>query len=231
MEDAEYVEREIILEKGDVLFLYTDGVTEAMNHQMELFSEQRLVDVLNKNQNVSVRRLLGAVKKELDKYRDGAEQADDITMLALKIGEEETQIFEFNDSTKKLTLDAKAENLAEVIGFINDELEKSSFSADAINEIDIAAEEIFMNIVNYAYKPETGKADIYVKISNNAIIRFEDTGREYNPIEQAEPELNKSPASRDVGGLGIFMVKNIMDDIEYTRDGDKNILIITKNHS
>jgi anti-sigma regulatory factor (Ser/Thr protein kinase) len=62
------------------------------------------------------------------------------------------------------------------------------------------------------------------------LIKFEDTGREYNPIEQADPDLNKSPSSRDIGGLGIFMVKNIMDDIEYSRDGDKNILIITKNH-
>ena len=231
MEDAKYSEEEIVLEKGDILYLYTDGVTEAMNHKMELFGEQRLVDVLNKNKDTSLRRLLGAVKKEIDKFRNGAEQADDITMLALKIGEEEKQIIEFDDSTKKLTLEAKPENLEEVINFINDELEKSSFSIDAINEIDIAVEEIFMNIVNYAYKPETGKTDIYINITDKVILKFEDTGREYNPIEQAEPELNKSPAVRDIGGLGIFMVKNIMDDIEYTRDGDKNILIITKNRS
>jgi sigma-B regulation protein RsbU (phosphoserine phosphatase) len=231
MQDAEYSEEEIVLEKGDILYLYTDGVTEAMNPKMELFSEQRLVDVLNKNKNVSLRRLLGAVKKEIDRFRDGADQADDITMLTLKIGEEDKQMFEFDDATKKLILDAKPENLAEVIDFINDELEKFSYSTDAINEIDIAAEEIFMNIVNYAYKPETGKVHIYIKITDKVILKFEDTGREYNPIEQAEPELNKSPATRDVGGLGIFMVKNIMDDIEYTRDGEKNILIITKNHS
>jgi sigma-B regulation protein RsbU (phosphoserine phosphatase) len=231
MENAEYIEEEIILEKGDTLYLYTDGVTEAMNPQIELFGEQRLIDVLNKNKDASVRKLLGAVKNELELFRNKTEQTDDITMLALKIGEEdEIQTFDFDDSTKKLSVDAVPENLALVIKFLNGEMEKAAYSKDVINEIDIAAEEIFMNIANYAYKPGTGKADISINLSNKTVIKFEDTGGEYNPIEQADPDLNKSPSTREIGGLGIFMVKNMMDDIEYTRDGDKNILIITKNH-
>jgi sigma-B regulation protein RsbU (phosphoserine phosphatase) len=229
MENAEYTEEEIILEKGDTLYLYTDGVTEAMNPQIELFGEQRLVDILNNNKDASVRKLLGAVKSEIDLFRKDAEQADDITMLALKIGEyEEVKQFEFDDS-RKISVDAVPENLASVIKFLNGELEKAAYSADTINEIDIAAEEIFMNIVNYAYKPGTGKADIYISLKNKAVIKFEDAGREYNPIEQADPDLNKSASTREIGGLGIFMVKNMMDDIEYSRDGEKNILIITKN--
>ena len=230
MEDAKYTEQEIILEKGDVLFLYTDGAPETMNPQMELFSEQRLVDVLNKNKDVTAKKLIKAVKNELNQFRCKEEQADDITMLALKITEEkEIQYLNKDEEIKKLSIDAKHENLHEVIDFVNKELEKTGCSPESINEIDIAVEEIFMNIVNYAYKPNTGKVHISVYITDKTIIRFEDTGRPYNPLEQESPDLDTNAASREIGGLGIFMVKNIMDYMEYSRLDDKNILIITKN--
>jgi len=221
MENAKFAENEIFLENGDTLFLYTDGVTEAMNMQLELFSEERLVDVLNKNKNTAVKGLLDIVKRELDAFREDAEQADDITMLALNITDKK--------EIKQMELEAKPENLNEALNFINNELRLAGFKPDNTNEIDIAVEEIFMNIANYAYKPESGSACIYIDTFEKISIIFEDSGRPYNPLEQAPPDLEIPPAKRDIGGLGVFLVKKIMDNVEYERRDGKNILKITKN--
>jgi len=84
-EGTPYTEQELMLSAGDVLYLYTDGVTEAMNNSLKQFSAERLLETLNRNKNCPVERLLLQLKKEIDLFADGAEQADDITMLALEI--------------------------------------------------------------------------------------------------------------------------------------------------
>ena len=235
IEEAKYTEEQIVLEKGDVLFLYTDGVTEAMNNDKDLFSEQRLNDALDKNSDAAPKALLSAIKGEIDVFAEGAEQADDITMLALRITDPEQPVSreleaDSCDAMKELRLEAKVENLAKVLAFINEELEKTSYTHDLRSEICIAAEEIFVNIASYAYAPDTGSASIFISIKDKTVIRFEDTGRPYNPLEQAEPNLDKNPSNRGIGGLGVYLVKKIMDTVEYARTENKNILKITKNH-
>jgi len=219
MKNTQYKENEILIEPGDVLYLYTDGITEAMNGKKELFGEQRLLETLNSNKDFPPIELLSAVKRNVDIFADGAEQADDITMLAIKI----------ND-VKELKIEAKTESLDDVINFITAELEKSGYPTHLINEICIAAEEIFMNITDYAYKPDGGNACISISTKGKTVIRFEDTGRPYNPLEQKPPDLEKPVFEREIGGLGVFMVKKIMDTVEYSRVGGKNILVLTKNH-
>jgi len=224
MKNAQYKEIEIFIKPGDVLYLYTDGVTEAMNGKKELFGEKRLLEVLNSNRDLAPNELLSAVKREVDKFADGAEQADDITMLAIKVNDVA------DNSVKDIKIEAKTEYLDEVIKFITGELEKIGYPTHLINEICIAAEEIFINIVDYAYKPDSGSAFISISTKGKTVIRFEDTGRNYNPLEQQPPDLEKPLHEREIGGLGILMVKKIMDTVEYSRVGGKNILVITKNH-
>jgi len=225
MENARYKEKEIILEPGDVLYLYTDGVTEAMNGKKELFGEQRLVAALNNaDRDYPPKELLSAVKREVDKFADGAEQADDITMLAIKINDA------VENSVKKMEIEAEIENLDDVINFISAELEKIEYSSSIKNEICIAVEEIFLNIANYAYKPDNGNVCISISVKEKTVIKFEDTGRPYNPLEQPSPDLEKPLNEREIGGLGIHMVKNIMDNVEYSYIENKNTLTITKNH-
>ena len=84
MEDMVYRQEKIILSEGDALYLYTDGVTEAMDTQSNLFSEERLQDILNVNRESDLGELLACIKSEIDAFADGAEQADDITMLAMR---------------------------------------------------------------------------------------------------------------------------------------------------
>ncbi|MCL2210504.1 MAG: SpoIIE family protein phosphatase [Treponema sp.] len=225
-ENAKYREDEIYLKDGDAIYLYTDGVTEAMNNNKELFGEQRLKDALNKDSSASPFELLCAVKNEVDNFSAGAEQADDIAMLALSIGKD------CREPAGKITLNAELENLQSLIAFLNGELEKNGYNYDEKNKIEIAAEEVFMNIVKYAYDPSDENRKISITTSGSIVnrmikITFEDAGRPYNPLETPPPDLQKPLADREIGGLGVHMIKTIMDKVEYTRLNDKNILVIT----
>jgi len=226
-EDAKYNDEEIYLENGDTIYLYTDGVTEAMNNNKELFGESRLKDALNNYRDASPYDLLHAVKDEVDIFCAGAEQADDIAMLALSIGKKT------GETGRNITLNAKLENLPILIAFLEDELLKNEFTKEEINKIEIASEEVFTNIVKYAYDSSHKPDQIIISTSSSMInrgikIRFEDTGKPYNPLETPVPDFDKPIAEREIGGLGVHMVKTIMDKIDYTRVNDKNILIITK---
>ena len=223
MENIEYREEELYLKPGDVLYLYTDGITEAMSHDMELFGEQRLVDALNKNKDCYPQDLLQAIKRDVDNFADGAEQADDITMLALKISENP------DNPVKKMKLQAKVENLSRIIDFVNRELGNKNCSSDVQDMINVAVEEIFVNIANYAYESDAGDVTMSVSVADKAVIKFEDTGKHYNPLECADPNLEADIFSREIGGLGIYLVKKLVDSIEYFRINDKNVLTITKN--
>jgi len=248
MEQTEYFEEEIYLEAGEKLFLYTDGVTEAMNKSLELFGEERLLDTVNKNTNKSVQGLLDAVKSEVDNFTQGAEQADDITMLVLSITDEKKSAKEENKNNesgldfKVFKTTANSSNLEKVINFIDKELSQKNYSNEIKNEICIAVEEIFMNIVNYAFInkapssnaeceiPNYQNKEVIIKISVNqkTIISFEDKGIPYNPLEQADPDIEKPIKEREIGGLGIFMVKKLMDSMEYSRVNGVNTLVLTK---
>ena len=129
--------------------------------------------------------------------------------------------------TKKLEAEADVKNLNTVLSFINAEL--PSHPPKLRNHIDVAVEEIFVNISNYAYKPDKGGVTVHISTGQNISIKFEDNGREYNPLEQEEPDLDGPLTEREIGGLGILLVKRLMDDVKYARVENKNILVITKN--
>lgn len=135
------------------------------------------------------------------------------------------------NNMKKITVPAKTEELDRVLDFVNETLEGTDCSMRIQTQIDIAVEEIFVNIANYAYNPEIGKAEIVVEITEKPVtvaITFEDSGVPYNPLEKQDPDITLNAEERDIGGLGIFMAKKSMDDIEYTYRDGKNILTIKK---
>jgi len=221
MEDMVYEQDRIILEPGDVLYLYTDGVTEAVNRDNELFGNSRLLAELNKYKDSTLTELLTGIKDEIDRFSAGAEQADDITMLALKIGRKKS-------AWKEIRLDAVVDNLDRVLDFVNSELNAHGCDLKVRTQINIAVEEIFVNIANYAYKPEIGEVTIRLAVDEEIVIEFEDRGMPYNPLETKEPDINKPAEEREIGGLGIFMVKKIMDGIEYKNVDNKNVLTLRK---
>ena len=127
---------------------------------------------------------------------------------------------------------AVKEELDNVIKFINNEIEKD-VDKKTLMKIDVVIEEIFVNIASYAYKKEEeGFANISIKNENNKIvITFEDTGIPFNPLLKENPDITLSAEKREPGGLGIYMMKKMMDNVEYMYKDNKNILIIEKNIS
>ena len=132
---------------------------------------------------------------------------------------------------EKLTIDATVENLAQVTEYITSSLEEKDCSIKIIMQMELVIEEIFVNVASYAYRPNVGPVTICKEIEDapQAIkITFIDGGVEYNPLEHKDPDINADIEERDVGGLGIFLVKKNVDDISYERKDGKNILTLKK---
>ncbi len=131
---------------------------------------------------------------------------------------------------KKLEIKALTENLSEVLAFIDKELEAADCSMKTQMQIDIAVEEIFVNIANYAYSPEVGTAVITIDVTDDAfVIGFSDCGIPYDPLAKPDPDITLSAEERSIGGLGIYMVKKSMDDVIYEYRDGQNILTFKKD--
>ena len=224
MDGIKYKEYEIKLSKGDTIFLYTDGVTEATNAGNELFGNDRLVNALNKKDDCSTEELLACVKSEIDKFVGDAPQFDDITMMALQ--------YFGGSKMNELTIDATVESIGKVTDFVNEQLESCNCPMKAQMQIDVAIDELFSNIAHYAYNPDVGPATVRVEVANDplsVIITFIDNGKPYDPLAKADPDVTLSAEERGIGGLGIFLVKKTMDDISYEYKNGQNILTIKKN--
>lgn len=133
---------------------------------------------------------------------------------------------------KEITIEAAIENIEKVTDFINAELEALECPIKAEMQIDVAIDELFGNIAHYAYSPETGKAVVRFEVVKEplaVIITFIDNGKPFNPLAQVEPDTTLSAEERQIGGLGIFLVKKTMDSIEYEYKDGKNVLMIKKS--
>ena len=133
---------------------------------------------------------------------------------------------------KELTIAAKVENIEAVTDFVNEQLEALDCPMKAQMQIDIAVDELFGNIAHYAYNPVIGQATVRVEVTQDplaVVITFIDNGVPYDPLAKADPDTTLSAEEREIGGLGIYMVKKTMDDITYEYQDGKNILKIKKN--
>ncbi len=132
---------------------------------------------------------------------------------------------------RELTLDATVENLPQVLALLEETLEAAECPLKTQMQINVAAEEIFVNIAHYAYAPETGKATVDIEITREpaeATIRFSDGGKPFDPTAKADPNVALPAEQRDIGGLGIFMTKKLMDEVTYAYRDGKNVLTLKK---
>lgn len=132
---------------------------------------------------------------------------------------------------KELTIAATVENIGTVTDFVDEQLEALDCPVKAQMQIDIAIDELFGNIAHYAYHPEVGNATVRVEVTEKplaVIVTFIDRGVPYDPLNAAEPDITLSAEDRQLGGLGIYMVKKSMDEISYEYKDGKNILSIKK---
>ena len=126
----------------------------------------------------------------------------------------------------ELSVEANVENLDTVLEFVNERIEHCPMKIQS--QIGIVVDEVIANVSAYAYNPRVGDVTVRIKVDDCVTIEFEDGGVPYNPLNADDPDITLDADEREVGGLGIFMVKNIMDSVEYKRDGNKNILTIKK---
>ena len=216
MEGIKYRKNELQLLPGDKLYLYTDGVTEATDNNTELYGEQRLLDFVNSFENIEPESLCKLIKSDVDKFVGTAPQFDDITMLAINfdaiLGDESISVVP-NPASHS------------IVGTFADSLSaKLEIVPKIANKINIVFDEIYTNIVNYS---NASFANISYSIDGGKLcISFTDNGVPYNPIEASEPDITLSANDRQIGGLGIFMVKKMTESMNYEYADGKNVLTL-----
>lgn len=224
--DLPYLERKVTLRAGDTLVLYTDGVTEAKSPDDEEFGDDRLVDLLStlggKSSDVIIERVLEA----LGEFVSGGPQADDITCLAFHCRQAVAQI-ERHVTTFENTLTEVPRLLAEVERFGS----AVGASREVIFNLSLGLDEIFTNVVSYGYGDSfRHEINLILEYDGQAITaRLDDDGKPFDPLALAPPpDIDSSIEDRAIGGLGIHLVRNLMDEVHYNREGRRNQMTLVK---
>lgn len=222
-DDAKFEIYETTLNSGDIIYTYTDGVTEAINADNEMYGEEKLYDCLNDIEETDPTIIAKKVKSSIQNYTNSIPQSDDITML----------IFKYNgvqNSIKTFKQKANLENYKLFCSWLNDACREWDINNDLKNKLEVCAEEIFANISFYAYPEKNGIFEAKLeKSENNIVFEFTDVGIAYNPLDTPKPDISLNPEKRPIGGLGIFMVKEMADDTNYKRENNKNIFTLSFN--
>lgn len=202
---------------GDILFQCSDGVTEANDCDGALYGEERLKRILELFGTNEPQDIINAVWNDICTYEGIAEQFDDITMLALR----------FNGSLgKNQTWCATPciERMPDVINFMEDALRRETVCQSDRAKLLVAVDELYSNICRYSRATEAKIA--CHAVSQYVQIVFEDNGIVFNPLESDMPDITRNVDEREIGGLGIYMVRTMMDEVEYEYADGKNRLTI-----
>jgi len=224
--DAVFQDYQIQLQKGSKIFVYTDGVPEASNQQGKL-GREKTVEILRNFEDDSPTEILREMQKEISKFTGNSEQFDDVTMLCLEYKGADKDRKEFSYTYK-----AEIKNVPSMISPILDALKADDVDKKITYKVNLALEEVLTNVCSYAYGDEGGDIIIKSDISINPheiTIHIIDEGKEFNPLEAKDPDLEASAEDRKIGGLGIFITKNIMDEVSYLREDGKNVLTMKKS--
>lgn len=221
-----YVTQKMILEKGTKLFLYTDGVTEAENPLKELYSDARLKDVLA-IAGGNARDIVESVKSSVDTYAAGTEQSDDITILCLKCNATDDCRREFE---KELHLVNDLSEIAKLPLLVGEFASEFNLSDESVFNFNLVLEEAVTNVVMYAYpEGKCASIEIVAKCDGNSVtFVISDSGKPFDPTMVPDADVTLPAEERRIGGLGIFLIRQIMDSVEYRRNGGKNILVMSK---
>ena len=219
--DYEYKAQTTHIHFGDVLFLYTDGLTEAENRLHEQFGEERMIQELKtakrKLKGERPRELVEQMLASVDAFVDGAEQSDDLTMLAIRY--------------QRPALEMR--NDIEQIPTLSEWIEELGLPVELNMPINLALEETVTNVMLYAYPGKSGHVFVefvenYAGEDRELVFTIMDCGIPFDPTKQAEADTTLSVEERPIGGLGIFLVRQLMDEVSYRREDDQNVLTLVK---
>ena len=216
MPEAKYKSFEITLRPGDTLFLYTDGITEAVNPTLELFGDKRLEDAVAKASS----HICTDVEADVLKFANGAEQADDMTMLSLK--------YRGAPITREKTVPVSLVTMPDVSGFLGEVLHAADCPQKFIAELQIANDEIISNIVKFSGAKEVTLRIDHVPVVNIWRLSYIDDGAPWNPMTVAEPDTTIPVEDRPTRGLGVLLYKKLADQVRYVRENDQNVIQLRK---
>lgn len=214
LETTKYRKYEIDLNPGDGIYLYTDGVTEANNIDSNLYGEDRLYKKINEISDMSTEDICLGIEKDVAEYAEGAEQSDDITMLCFKMN--------YAQSSNNIIVYPDSNALNSVNDFLLDKLSTINVSKNILNKIQICNDEIYSNVMNYS-----GASTLDVKFALNneqLVLTYKDNGRPYDPCSREDPDTSLALKDREIGGLGIYMVKKMCKSLDYKYDDNHNVL-------
>lgn len=225
MPGFEFTEQEADIRYDDAIFLYTDGVTEAENIHHELFGEERMIKVLHTRRSASEQ--MACVADAVREFRGEAAQSDDITVLFIHyLGKEES-----GDKVLRINFDNDISQIPRLEGFIEEVREATGIDAGLAMSLNLALEEAVTNVMMYAY-PEGSSGSVNLKaILKEECVEFVlwDKGIPFDPTAAPEADTTLGVEERAIGGLGIHLVRNIMDSISYENKNGMNILTMIKN--
>ncbi len=229
-----YTDYEFDIEEGGGFFVYTDGVTEATNTEDQLFGADRMLSALNEKAMDDPKELLANVSMRAMEFAGEAPQFDDMTMIGFTwLGREGGGGAADAVIRQEIILSADIRELDKLNEFLEVQAEHAGCPMRTLMKIQVSAEEIFTNIASYAYPDGQGSAEIVSEITEEdgvpvMTVRFSDSGEPFDPLAMPDPDITAPAEDRDIGGLGIFMVKETMDNVEYRYENGRNILTISK---
>ena len=223
--EMSFTEQECDLSCGTGLFLYTDGLNEAENAYHQLFGEERMMAALKSG--LESRQQIAAMTDAVHAFVAGAEQSDDLTMLYIRFMN--SQITE--ETERHLILHNDIQQIPQLAEFVESVADIAKLDVGMTMSLNLALEEAVTNVIMYAYPPGSdGLVDVEAVIREKE-LRFilSDSGVAFDPTAAPEADITLDVSERPIGGLGIFLVRNIMDEVTYTRSDDgKNILTMIK---
>ena len=229
MNGFEFSEQEAQMNAGETLFLYTDGLTEAENSKHDLFGEDRMFETAAQWQSdMTAEQQIEAMQTAVDTFVGNALQSDDLTMFAIRFlcRSQKTNQQPVTSGHYSLVMRNDIQQIPTLAEWID-----SLGLPQALNmPINLALEEAVSNVMLYAY-PENKSGQVLVEADKSAaqvIFTISDSGIPFDPTQQEEPDITQSAEERPIGGLGIFLVKQTMDEVSYERKDNKNILKLIK---
>lgn len=224
-----FKESAIQLNPGDELFLYTDGVTEADNRRRELFGKDRLQAVLNQSRAVSVLDRLGDVMHAVRAFAGDAPQADDITMLGLRYhgvapSDVAARVFRQTMPNRLMAIPTLQMAFEQYVA-------QWARAKPLIPTLNMALDDLLNNVVQYAFPNDPTEHHIEVEgevRDECVVLTITDDGIPFNPLTVAPPDLSVLLHEREIGGLGIHLVRSMFDEVAYHRNVGRNVLTVKK---
>ena len=227
-DDVEYGVQQVRMEADTTLFLYTDGVTEARNALRRQFGLPRTIDALREciAQHSHPEDIIHTVSSHLSQFVAGAPQSDDITMLAIRFAPQQS----VTTLSESLTLTNDIAQVTLLSSFMKSVIDKLHIADFDARQLRLAVEEAVVNVMEYAY-PQDTQGDVMLHVCSdgtNVQVTITDNGAPFDPTASREVDITLPVEQRQVGGLGILLLRKTLDHIHYERKNNQNILTLTK---